>query len=199
MLRNTKSSVCSAARVYSSARRSYSCVRVGTAWLAFTRMKPDTLHRREALPLCRRALLRGSPAGVAQTLILGHAGDLLFDARSPCCSVANAGIATLEGPALMKVRCSSSLAEDSFAIVCVTAPTLVTKSLCCAPVSNRVLRSATWLRNDRLAIFVMRRIVEALKRHPAVYDAVRHQLYSRLRSLNRRRIFRDAFQNNLWD
>jgi hypothetical protein len=48
--------------------------------------------------------------------------------------------------------------------------------------------------SDRLAIFVMRRIVEALKRHPAVYDAVCHQLYSRLRSLNRRRIFRDAFQ-----
>jgi hypothetical protein len=53
--------------------------------------------------------------------------------------------------------------------------------------------------SDRLAIFVMRRIVDALKRHPAVYDAVRHQLYSRLRSLNRRRIFRVAFQNNLWD
>jgi hypothetical protein len=113
MLRNTKSSVCSAARVYSSARRSYSCVRVGTAWLAFTRMKPDTLHRREALPLCRRALLRGSPAGVAQTLILGHAGDLLFDARSPCCSVANAGIATLEGPALMKVRTTSASVRPS--------------------------------------------------------------------------------------
>ena len=38
-----------------------------------------------------------------------------------------------------------------------------------------------------------------LKQYPIVYDFLRHQLYSRVRSFNRRKIFLDAYQNNLWD
>ena len=38
-----------------------------------------------------------------------------------------------------------------------------------------------------------------LKRHPRIYDFVRHQLYARLRSLNRRKIFRNIYGSNYWD
>jgi hypothetical protein len=43
------------------------------------------------------------------------------------------------------------------------------------------------------------KIINWLKRHPAIYDCVRHQLYSRFRSFNRREIFLDAYRHNIWD
>src|SRR5262245_41159168 len=46
----------------------------------------------------------------------------------------------------MNLRCSSSLAEESFASVCSTAPAVVASSLCCAPASISFLRSTTCLR-----------------------------------------------------
>jgi SAM-dependent methyltransferase len=46
---------------------------------------------------------------------------------------------------------------------------------------------------------VLRRAIAILKRNPALYRFIRHQLYGRARSFNRRKIFLDAYRNNIWD
>jgi SAM-dependent methyltransferase len=43
------------------------------------------------------------------------------------------------------------------------------------------------------------KIVAWLKQYPAVYGFVRHQLYGRLRSFNRQKIFLNVYRNNYWD
>jgi SAM-dependent methyltransferase len=42
-------------------------------------------------------------------------------------------------------------------------------------------------------------IAGRLKRYPILYNFVRHQLYSRLRSFNRHKVFADVYKNNSWD
>jgi hypothetical protein len=45
----------------------------------------------------------------------------------------------------------------------------------------------------------LKRITAWLKQHPSLYDLIRHRIYARIRSSNRRRIFSNIYQSNSWD
>jgi SAM-dependent methyltransferase len=58
-------------------------------------------------------------------------------------------------------------------------------------------RLATPLRNGRPS--PVRRFLGVLKRCPSLYAFLRHDIYARMRSLNRQQIFLKVYERNFWD
>ena len=44
----------------------------------------------------------------------------------------------------------------------------------------------------------MKRVIELIKRHPLLYEMLRYKLYARYRSIRRKHVFLDIYENNLW-
>jgi hypothetical protein len=45
----------------------------------------------------------------------------------------------------------------------------------------------------------MKRLLRSLKKHPAIYEFLRYEIFARIRSINRERIFLRIYEDNYWD
>jgi hypothetical protein len=46
---------------------------------------------------------------------------------------------------------------------------------------------------------MIRRFLRSLKKHPALYEFLRYDIYARIRSLDRERVFSKIYEDNYWD
>ena len=46
---------------------------------------------------------------------------------------------------------------------------------------------------------MIRRLLRSLKKHPALYEFLRYDIYARIRSINREHVFSKIYENNYWD
>ena len=46
---------------------------------------------------------------------------------------------------------------------------------------------------------MMKRLLRSLKKHPALYEFLRYDIYARIRSIDREHVFLKVYENNYWD